>query len=327
MNRTIAPNALCAVLLMLAAFHVAPARASEEYSFRKTHHFFEPVALLPGQSLRICAAHGEKAAMRKQSLYFPEYMLVEIKVYGIDGAPLIAPMAKTLEADALGLCFDVDGSQLAPAGSAPPDAVLAEVVVSAHASTKGFGFVTMEAHDPARNLIDALLLPAVQADEPVTPGRFWGYRPQFFLRTTEVGGAPSYAFGPLTLAAGQEIELCASDAAKVPTEQLSLSYENITWRYEVYELGSTAPVLIVAEEVEGESLGSCFDPIRLADLDLVLPDGTQPETIGLVILLYASAPAGAQPVPMATGRLKTVILDEPVALLLPAVQAAREAAR
>jgi hypothetical protein len=30
---------------------------------------------------------------------------------------------------------------------------------------------------------------------------------------------------------------------------------------------------------------------------------------------------------MATGRLKTVILDEPVALLLPAVQAAREAAR
>jgi hypothetical protein len=330
MHRTIAPTTICAVLLVLAAMQVAPARASDEASFRKIHHFFEPVGLLPGQSLRICAAHAEKAAMRKLSLYFPESMLVELRLYGMDGAPLITPVARSLEADSLGLCFDVDSSDLGPPGAAPPDAILVDVVVSAHVSTKGFGFVTMETHDPARNLPGALLLPAVQADEPVAPGRFSNYRPQFYLRTTDVGSASTHAFGPFTLAAGQELELCAADAAKVPTETLPLNFSEIVWTAEVYALDGMTPVLtVVAADAGPGSPGTCFDLIRLADLDWTSPDGTQPEAIVVVVLLYASTPAGTQTVPMATGKLKPIIFDEPepVPLLLPAVQAAREAAR
>ena len=190
MNRPTALTAIVVVLTMLAASHAAPARASDEYSFRKTHYLFEPAALLPGQSLRICAAHAEKAAMRKQSLYF-----AEVRLYGIDGTPLIELVAKSLEPDALGLCFDVETSRLGPPGSAPPDAVLAEVVLSAHASNNGFGFVTMETHDATQILTAAP--PGLDHPVPVATGRNTRFccRPSTRRGVFTPGGPMNRAFG------------------------------------------------------------------------------------------------------------------------------------
>jgi hypothetical protein len=326
MNSKINSAVLCALLWMSFGPHQPEALAQEPHSFRQTHYYLPPLALLPGQDLRVCAANGGKLPGAEPPPHFPEDMQVEVRLLGADGAELVAPTLKALELERLALCFDFEGGTLGPATGVLPEMVLAEVVIYGFNPSKGFAFVTGEAGSRALGSPRIFQLPAVQAEAPVTPGKFMGYRPQFYLRPSDLGRSSTQVFGPFTLAADAVVELCVADAAKVPVDNVSLNFTQIEWTVEVYGADGLEPLLVrgsPAPDGLGE-LGGCFDEIGLADLALGGPDTGNPEIV-VVILLHANMPENSQSVPVATGKLKLIDAIDPVPLLLPAVQAARPA--
>jgi hypothetical protein len=323
MNRTIATLATVVALLAATSTPFSTAEARNPNSTKKTHYLSPPIPLLPYiEQLRICVADAEMATTGKQT-YF-QYKLTNVRVISFNGGTLMETEPKLLAPGELGVCFDIDTNELGPAGGAPPEAILAELIVSAPPESQAVPIVTFELRDPESDTTRALLLPAVQAEAPIVPGRFSNYRPQFYSRTPDVGTL-THIFGPFTLTGKQEVEICAADAAKIPTDSFSLNFEEIKWTIQGWDIETKQ--LILEKDIETEERGVCFDGIGIADLGLGEPGGAELETLGLLILLYASAPPGSQAVPMATGRLKLLIFDEPipVSLLLPAVQAAREA--
>jgi hypothetical protein len=327
--RTIATLATVAVLLAVVGTPPSTAEARNPNSTKQTHYYSPPILLLPYiEQLRVCVADVAKTGSdrSRQSLYFPESMLKEINVYGMDGALLLATEAASLEPDRLGVCTEIATDELGSPDIAPPAAILAELILSAPAESKSVPLVTFgTAH--------GLLLPAVQADAPMTPGRFSNYRPQFYFRTTDVGTL-THVFGPFTLTAGQEVEICAADAAALPGDPISLNPTEIAWTVEVHATArggdTTLDDVVVVKEVDSSGpKANCTGAITFDDI--LRDQGSDPgpvESLVVVVLLYASASPETQAVPMATGWLKSTLDEpEPVPLLLPAVQAAREAAR
>lgn len=322
--RTIVAIATTTVLLTAISTLFSTVEARNPNSDKQTHYYSPPILLLPYmEQLRICVADAASSGRRVTGQL--KLQVMEARVYDLNGGILLETDPKLLAPGESGVCLDIATDKLGPPGGAFPTAIVAELIVSAPAESKSVPIVTFELRDSRNNTSSAVLLPVVQAEAPIAPGRFTNYRPQFYFRTTDVSGTLTHVFGPFTLAAGQAVEICAADATQVPTDPISLNFTKMEWTTEVYDIGGR-PLLILAEEVEGESSGVCFEEISLAELALGGPDSTQPKTMNLLILLYAKAPPGSRMVPMATGRLTKAELTDPP-LLLPAVQATREAAR
>lgn len=314
--------AVFALLLVVTAVHFPIAEARNENSFKTTHYLFEPVGLLPGQDLKICVADAARVATDKQSLYFPEDMLAEINLYdAIDGTALVGTMVKEFETG-MGVCFDIEGAMLGSSGGPPPEAVLAELIVSAPAESKAVPIATLELKDAASATTSALLLPALQTDDPGAPH---AVHASIVYHTMTWTAGPTHIFGPLNLATGNEVEICAAEASRVVSTdiQFTFNFEEITYVVEVYDIGKSdsTPLLIMAEDIDADGVGVCFD-IAADDL-LGDDDGSDPPE-AIVLILFLLAPAESHPVPIATGRLTAAGGDTDIALLLPAVQSARE---
>lgn len=335
MNRTLATLTTVAVLLGATGAPFSTAEARDQNSDKQTHYYSPPILLLPyiEQHLRICVADAAKAAHRN----ITTYLKLQVKggaIYNLAGDVLLEIEPGSSASNEGDACLDIATNELGPPGGAPPEAILAELNVSTPAESKSVPIVTFEHRDPGSNRSIALLLPAVQAEAPIAPGRFSNYRPQFYFRTTDVGTL-THIFGPFTLTAGQEVDICAKDVAALANEMFPLNFTEIVWRIEVHATARKGDTTLgefdfVKEIDRSGPKANCTDAITLADIlqDQDIDPGPV-ESLVMVILLYAEAPPGAQVVPMATGRLKPIIFDEPepVPLLLPAVQAAREAAR
>jgi hypothetical protein len=166
MTRSIAAIATWATLLPAAILGFSPAEARDPNSFKQIHYFSPPILLLPQLELRICTAHIEKPASRRQSLAVREDMIAELKAYDLERTPLIEPRSRALNVEGLGVCFDVSASELGIPGGAPAEAVLIEVVISAFASSRDFALVSMELRDCVSDTTHTLLLPAAQAAAP-----------------------------------------------------------------------------------------------------------------------------------------------------------------
>jgi hypothetical protein len=317
--------------LIMIAVQVAEVEARDENSFRNTHLLFAPVDLQSGQDLKICITDSARMTARNQSAYQPDDLVAEINLYDA-----IKPTTKWFNTskgymDGRVTCFD--GTDLELPGDSMPETILAELILSAPAEHQSVPLATLELRDVASDTTSALLLPAVQADAPVTRGRIAGYRPQFYHRTTDFGTL-THVFGPFTQNAFQDVDICAADAGSVIDGMVPASFSEVVWTVEVRATHRKGQAVLddiqLTRQLDKSS--PCTGPITLAD---ILPDQdfdpAAPASIDVVILLYAEVPAGTHVVPVATGRLKPIIVDEtesePIALLLPAVQTARDVAR
>ena len=294
------------------------------------HFVYPPIEFSALQRLNVCVGDAARALPPHPGHGSPgdRALLFEIELFGLDGAPLMAPVQTLLEPALLARCVTIDGTTTDLADSATPETVVTLVtLVSASPAAEG----PRRPPSPVTSLDFSThaggpqmpLLPAIQAQAPYAPGLYGKYRPQFYWRSSDV---PAQVFGPVRMQPGQVLEVCAADAAALTGGVMPADGGILDWRVEIHASRSRGQTVFddisVVKEVDG-----CSDPIGFAELAMQEPvPPEEPNVVVALILVYAEAPPGRRVVPMATGRLTS---DEPeaVPLLLPAVQAAREAAR
>lgn len=291
---------------------------------------YPPIEFSALQSLNVCVGDAARALPPHPGQGSPgdRGLLFEIELFGLDGAPLMAPVQTLLEPALLARCVTIDGTMVDLPDSATPETVVTMVtLVSPSPAAQGPSvppsLVTSSDFSTHVGGPYVPLLPAIQAHAPYAPGLYGKYRPQFYWRGSDV---PAQVFGPVRIQPGQVLEVCAADAATLTGGVMPADGAILDWRVEVHASRSRGQTVFddisVVRQVDGCSGEISFD--ELAMHEPVPPE--EPSIVVALILVYVEAPPGRQVVPMATGRL---ISDEPgaVPLLLPAVQAAREAAR